>query len=113
MNKATVVFAVICALLHAGAALQCYSGVGDTSNTASCSGSCLKTEAAYEDDSGVARSCSPIHFKDDCHEQTALVTVKICYCNSDYCNAAPPAAAAASWPLAFASLALALRAALL
>ncbi|MDK2413611.1 hypothetical protein QHH03_31450, partial [Aphanizomenon sp. 202] len=70
----------------------------------------MKTAGAYEDNSGEARNCSPIYFKDDCHEQTALVTVEVCYCNTDYCNGAPHAAAAASWPLALASLALALRA---
>ncbi|XP_069987244.1 uncharacterized protein [Penaeus vannamei] len=113
MQKAALALAVICALFHAGAALKCYSGVGDTSKTVDCRGSCMKTAGAYEDNSGEARNCSPIYFKDDCHEQTALVTVEVCYCNTDYCNGAPHAAAAASWPLALASLALALRAALL
>jgi len=93
MVKTVLVAAVVMALVHAGAAVQCYHGVGDTTNSVECYGSCVKSTAIYDDDDeGTARSCSPITFQDDCHEASLVVQVEMCYCNSDYCNGATPAA---------------------
>ncbi|XP_042891465.1 uncharacterized protein LOC122265995 isoform X2 [Penaeus japonicus] len=112
MYKTAFVCAALFALFHTGASLRCYMGAGQTSNSVNCQGSCMKTIGSYDDDSGVAKACSPIHFKDGCHETTVLVHIETCYCNSDYCNAAPGALRAASWTMALSALALALRGAL-
>ncbi|XP_042856292.1 uncharacterized protein LOC122242927 [Penaeus japonicus] len=111
-HKITFVCAVIFALFHGGAALKCYIGSGDTIKTDDCRGSCISITVKSDDKTTKAKACSPVHFDDGCHETTVLVYTKTCYCNSDYCNAAPAALSAASWTMALSALALALRGAL-